>query len=90
MATFERALDAWYAEQNYYNSSNPVFSETTGHYTQFVWHSTRELGCAIGYCPNGVRVGSSTWQGERRFRIHAVCLQTRVHVLGGSSSMHDF
>lgn len=40
-----------------YNYSNPRFSSGTGHFTQVVWRSTREIGCALSTpqaCPNGI------------------------------------
>ncbi|CAN5811001.1 CAP domain-containing protein [soil metagenome] len=27
--------------------------ETCGHYTQLIWRSTKQVGCAVAQCPNG-------------------------------------
>ncbi|KAG1659436.1 hypothetical protein FOA52_001107 [Chlamydomonas sp. UWO 241] len=59
-----KAVDDWYAEERFYNYQFPFFSEDVGHFTQIVWSGTREVGCAIGYCPQGVTVGSTTWFGR--------------------------
>ncbi len=35
----------WYEEEPSYDYAKPGFSAKTGHFTQIVWKSTRELGC---------------------------------------------
>ncbi|KAL5487923.1 hypothetical protein ACEPAI_6031 [Sanghuangporus weigelae] len=40
------AVSAWAAEASDYDSSNPTYS----HFTQMVWKSTTELGCALALC----------------------------------------
>lgn len=45
-------VDAWYDEIKYYDFSNPGFSEKTGHYTQLVWQSSSQMGCAKVDCNN--------------------------------------
>lgn len=35
-----------YDEINKYNYKNPGFSSSTGHFTQVVWRSSTEVGCA--------------------------------------------
>lgn len=40
-----QATRAWYAEKDRYSFANPGFSPRTGHFTQVVWKSTRQLGC---------------------------------------------
>ncbi|CCG80559.1 putative SCP-like extracellular protein [Taphrina deformans PYCC 5710] len=37
----------WYNEIGKYDFNNPGFSEATGHFTQMVWASTTEIGCAV-------------------------------------------
>ncbi|ODV93974.1 hypothetical protein PACTADRAFT_19980, partial [Pachysolen tannophilus NRRL Y-2460] len=44
------AVDAWYDEISLYNFSDPGFSESTGHFTQVVWVSSVQLGCAYKDC----------------------------------------
>ncbi|CAG2108950.1 unnamed protein product, partial [Medioppia subpectinata] len=43
-------IQAWYSEQEYYiyNYASPVITFTK-HFTQMVWKSTREVGCAKSY-----------------------------------------
>jgi uncharacterized protein YkwD len=43
---------AWYDEIQYYDYNTPGFSEQTGHFTQVVWKSTSEVGCAEVLCNN--------------------------------------
>lgn len=42
-----QAIDLWYSEVKNYDYSNPVFKSATGHFTQVVWNSTREIGVGI-------------------------------------------
>jgi hypothetical protein len=45
------AIEAWGDEREYYNFDKPTgFSEKTGHFTQLVWKSTTEVGCAAIDC----------------------------------------
>jgi hypothetical protein len=45
------AVEAWGDEREYYNFDKPTgFSEKTGHFTQLVWKSTTEVGCAAIDC----------------------------------------
>lgn len=37
----------WYDEVRQYSYSNPGFFEATGHFTQVVWNSTTQVGCAM-------------------------------------------
>merc|ERR1712000_804498 len=55
------AAYAWYAEVDSYNQmfagqSTGDFSEETGHYTQLIWKSSIELGCAVSQCSSGTYV----------------------------------
>ncbi|KAI2793346.1 hypothetical protein POX_b03400 [Penicillium oxalicum] len=48
------AVDAWADEVKYYNFKKPTgFTEETGHFTQLVWQSTTEVGCAAVNCGYG-------------------------------------
>lgn len=38
------AVKYFYMEEKYYNYSNPHFSLRTGHFTQVVWKSTKQIG----------------------------------------------
>lgn len=44
--TIPSAMQLWADEASSYNASNPEFS----HFTQMVWKSTTELGCAVATC----------------------------------------
>jgi len=44
------AIHTWYAEKKLYNKSHPGFSIKTGHFSQLVWKSTTNLGCAYVTC----------------------------------------
>jgi hypothetical protein len=45
--TAVQAVAMWYAEITKYDFNNPGFSETTGHFTQLVWASSRALGMSM-------------------------------------------
>lgn len=47
------ATVSWYKENSLYNYNSPVFNSQTGHFTQMVWKSTRQLGCATVKCGEG-------------------------------------
>lgn len=54
------AVEAWGDEREFYNFQKPTgFAEKTGHFTQLVWKSTTEVGCAAincGYTENDDKV----------------------------------
>jgi hypothetical protein len=45
----------WYDEVKHFNFRLGGFSMKTGHFTQLVWRSTREVGCGESHC-NGIDV----------------------------------
>jgi hypothetical protein len=49
------AGETWYSEVSAYDFNNPQNSDfwDIGHFTQMVWASTSELGCARAMCPGG-------------------------------------
>lgn len=50
-ATAQGAVNTWAAEKPNYNPSTGACTGSCGHYTQVVWRTTLELGCARGNCP---------------------------------------
>ncbi|KAA8900625.1 hypothetical protein TRICI_006183 [Trichomonascus ciferrii] len=46
----EDAIKAWYEENKKYNFQAGQFSESTGHFTQMVWKSSTQIGCADVDC----------------------------------------
>jgi pathogenesis-related protein 1 len=44
------AVDLWYSEISKYNFAVPVWSNEVGHFTQVVWRSSAQLGCAAASC----------------------------------------
>ncbi|MCP3907230.1 MAG: secretion protein [Oceanicoccus sp.] len=42
-----QVVKMWYDEEPLYDYTNPGFSSGTGHFTQVVWKSTTEIGCAL-------------------------------------------
>lgn len=76
-------MDAWYDEISLYDYNDPGFSTETGHFTQLIWNSSVELGCAIVNCnnawnqyticeyyPMGNIVGTTTERTQELFRDH--------------------
>lgn len=55
-ADLARAVTMWYGEIYYYNFDEPGFDMSTGHFTQVAWMSTRQVGCALDDCDDGVVV----------------------------------
>ena len=43
------ASDMWYNEVDLYNYDQPGFSLKTGHFTQLVWKSSKNLGAGVAY-----------------------------------------
>jgi uncharacterized protein YkwD len=46
----QSAVVSWYEEIEEHNFSNPDFSEQTGHFTQVVWRTSKQLGCGVASC----------------------------------------
>jgi hypothetical protein len=51
--TGQKITDAWASEKAFYDYATNSCSKVCGHYTQIVWRSTTELGCAVKKCSNG-------------------------------------
>jgi hypothetical protein len=49
----EAVVDRWYSEIQNYNFNKPGFHTRTGHFTQLVWKSSKELGMGIAQAADG-------------------------------------
>ena len=49
----EAVVDRWYSEIQNYNFDKPGFHMGTGHFTQLVWKSSKELGMGIAQAADG-------------------------------------
>jgi pathogenesis-related protein 1 len=47
--TITDGINGWTSESSQYDPNNPTYS----HFTQVVWKSTTQLGCAVVTCPAG-------------------------------------
>ncbi|KAG9342198.1 hypothetical protein JZ751_016700 [Albula glossodonta] len=45
--TGKEAVDSWYSEIKDYNFRKPGFNSNTGHFTQVVWKSSKEVGVGL-------------------------------------------
>lgn len=64
--------DSWASEKADYNYENNSCAGVCGHYTQQVWNTTTDLGCAIKQCGNGYLVSceygpGGNYQGQRPY-----------------------
>lgn len=50
----QEVVNAWAEEEQYYDyqSNQCQPGEQCGHFTQMVWHESREVGCAKAVCPD--------------------------------------
>lgn len=62
-----------YDEVVNYNFTMPGFSPSTGHFTQVVWKSSSQLGCAAQVCADGIK-GSKMPSGTL-----VICRQVTDH-----------
>jgi len=49
--TAAEAIAAWYDEEKMYDYAAGQFSSATGHFTQMVWKSAKQVGCGSYECP---------------------------------------
>ena len=58
--TPEQVVDSWGEEVQWYDYDNNTCSappgKSCGHYTQLVWASTRQVGCAMSLCPDSAQI----------------------------------
>lgn len=73
--TATKVSDAWGGEKQYYDhASNTCASgKVCGHYTQLVWKTTREIGCAKAVCGDNSQVWvcnytpPGNWRGQKPY-----------------------
>ncbi|KAL6785793.1 hypothetical protein ACKKBG_A00160 [Auxenochlorella protothecoides x Auxenochlorella symbiontica] len=62
------AMQYWYNnEAGSYDYANPGFQANSGHFSQIVWLSTTQMGCAVAQCP-----GSSWYAGPTAGNWHFI------------------
>jgi len=64
----------WYDEVKGYSFKQPGFSMQTGHFTQVVWRSTSQVGCAMAQCKgNDIWVceydSPGNWEGQYKEQV---------------------
>lgn len=70
--TGEQVSDSWADEKADFDYANNACSGVCGHYTQQVWSTTTDLGCAMKQCGNGYLVSceygpGGNYQGQRPY-----------------------
>lgn len=50
---FSDGLKSWMDEASKYDYNHPGFSSATGHFTQVVWKSSKQVACVIANCKGG-------------------------------------
>lgn len=51
----DQVFDLWYEERDLYRPGGD-FTMDCGHYTQMVWHNTRQMGCGKAETPDGMAI----------------------------------
>jgi pathogenesis-related protein 1 len=54
--TPQHVTDSWGSEVKFYNYADNSCSGVCGHYTQLVWKTTTEVGCAMSVCGNNSQI----------------------------------
>ncbi|KAM4697179.1 uncharacterized protein WCC33_015880 [Rhinophrynus dorsalis] len=52
--TGQEVADSWYKEEKNYNFSKPGFQSDTGHFTQMVWKTSKEVGVGLASSGKGM------------------------------------
>ncbi len=71
--TGAQVSDSWASEKAMYDHGSNSCSGVCGHYTQQVWSTTTDLGCALKACPGGMYIVSCEYgpggnvQGQRPY-----------------------
>ena len=56
--TAKEIIETWASEEDFYNyETNTCMDDADcGHYTQIVWHETKQVGCAVAVCEDKSQV----------------------------------
>ena len=75
----EAVVDRWYSEIQNYNFDKPGFHTGTGHFTQLVWKSSKELGMGIAQAADGTWyvVANYSPPGNISGQFPAECAETQ-------------
>jgi len=60
--TGRKVTDMWYEEHDKYRYGNPGFSTQTGHFTQIVWQSSKEMGVGKAVSSTGAQFVVARYQ----------------------------
>lgn len=60
--TGRKVTDMWYEEHDQYRYGNPGFSKQTGHFTQIVWQSSKEMGVGTAVSSSGAQFVVARYQ----------------------------
>ena len=60
--TGRKVTDMWYEEHDQYRYGNPGFSKQTGHFTQIVWQSSKEMGVGKAVSSSGAQFVVARYQ----------------------------
>lgn len=60
--TGKKVTDMWYEEHDKYRYGNPGFSQQTGHFTQIVWQSSKQMGAGKAVSSTGAQFVVARYQ----------------------------
>lgn len=62
-------VKAWAEEESYYDyqTNKCQTGEDCGHYTQMVWHESKQVGCAIAVCPDKSQIWACNYSPRGNF-----------------------
>ncbi len=65
----KEVVNAWAEEEAFYNyqANQCQPGEDCGHYTQMVWHESREIGCAMAICPDQSQIWACNYYPQGNY-----------------------